>query len=110
MDTNISPEVLHRISDKEHVLIMLAPVDVSVKRFFERPDREKQFLYSLMLEEADPQAALDNFRKCLERINSQENYDYYKNCGFPVIYRDDSRTIEQTLALVERSFELNTNS
>ena len=60
----------------------------------------------LMLEEPDPQAALDNFRNCLEKINSQENYDYYKNCGFPVIYRDENRTIEQTLALVEKSFKL----
>ena len=106
VDTNIAPETLHRISDSDHVLIMLAPIDISVKRFFVRPDREKQFLYRLMLEEADPQAALDNFRKCLEKINSQENYDYYKNCGFPVIYCDENRTIEQTLALVEKSFKL----
>jgi len=106
VDTNIAPETLHKISDSDHVLIMLAPIDVSVKRFFERPDREKQFLYRLMLEEPDPQAALDNFRNCLEKINSQENYNYYENCGFPVIYRDENRTVEQTLALVEKSFKL----
>ncbi|MBQ5325562.1 MAG: hypothetical protein J6K80_00025 [Oscillospiraceae bacterium] len=106
VDTNICPETLHKISDSDHVLIMLAPIDISVKRFFDRPDREKQFLYRLMLEEADPRAALDNFRKCLEKINSQENYDYYEKCGFPVIYRDENRTVEQTLALVEKSFNL----
>jgi hypothetical protein len=85
---------------------MLAPIDISVKRFFDRPDREKQFLYRLMLEEADPQAALDNFRKCLEKINSQENYDYYKNCGFKVLYRDENRTPEETMALAEDIFRL----
>ena len=46
VDTNISLEKLHEISDKDHVLIMLADPMISVNRFFERPDREKQFLYS----------------------------------------------------------------
>ena len=45
VDTNISLETLHKISDKDHVLIMLTDQDVSVKRFFEREDKEKQFIY-----------------------------------------------------------------
>ena len=32
-------------------MIMLAAPEISVNRFFERPDKEKQFLYKLMLEE-----------------------------------------------------------
>ncbi|MBR3035042.1 MAG: hypothetical protein IKI53_06705, partial [Firmicutes bacterium] len=63
VDTNISVETLRQISDDRHVLIMLADSDVSVRRFFDRPDREKQFLYRLMLEESDPQASLENFRQ-----------------------------------------------
>lgn len=106
VDTNISLETLKKISDKDHVLIMLADPEISVKRFFERPDKEKQFLYSLLLKEDDPVKALANFRKCLERINSKENYDMYKNCGFNVILRDDNRTIEDTLKLVEEKFKL----
>ena len=75
VDTNICPETLKAISDARHVVIMLADPEISVRRFFERPDREKQFLYRLMLEEENPQKALDNFRECLKRINSKENYD-----------------------------------
>ncbi|MCM1216704.1 MAG: hypothetical protein NC548_19560 [Lachnospiraceae bacterium] len=41
VDTNISIETLKEISDYDHVLIMLADPDISVNRFFERPDREK---------------------------------------------------------------------
>ncbi len=55
VDTNISLETLERITDKQHVLIMLADPEISVRRFFERPDKEKQFLYQLMLEEPDPE-------------------------------------------------------
>lgn len=47
VDTNIKVETLKEISDREHVLVMLADPEVSVTRFFERPDREKQFLYRL---------------------------------------------------------------
>ena len=106
VDTNICLETLRDISDRDHVLIMLADPEISVRRFFERPDREKQFLYRLMMEEPNPEAALENFRKCLERINSREAYDAFLHSGFKVILRDDSRTIEQTLALAEKAFGL----
>ena len=106
VDTNISPATLHRIADPSHVLIMLADKDISVNRFFERPDREKQFLYRLMLEEPEPEKALENFRQCLERVNSKERYDAFMNCGFDVILRDEERGIESTLALVEEKFGL----
>lgn len=106
VDTNISPETLARISDRSHVLVMLADPEVSVRRFFERPDREKQFLYRLLLEEPDPERALENFRRCLERVNSRERYDSYLHAGFPVLLRDDGRSVEETLALVEECFGL----
>ena len=106
VDTNICPETLREISDGDHVLIMLADPAVSVKRFFERPDREKQFLYRLMMEEPDPEAALENFRHCLERVNSPARYDAFLHSGFKVILRDERRTVEETLALAEAAFGL----
>lgn len=106
VDTNISLETLMKVSDKDHVLIMLADPKVSVDRFFNRPDKEKQFLYKLLLEEENPDKALDNFRKCLERINSKEKYNYFLNFGFNVLLRDDNRSIEETLNIVEKYFKL----
>lgn len=106
VDTNISLETLREISDYDHVMIMLADPEISVKRFFERPDREKQFLYRLMMEEPEPERALENFRHCLERINSPAIYEKFLHSGFQVTVRDDNRTIKETLALVERGFGL----
>lgn len=106
VDTNIYPETLKEVSDRDHVLIMLADPDISVNRFFERPDREKQFLYRLLMEEPDPERSMENFRQCLRRINSPEKYDYFLNSGFRVIVRDENRSIEDTLALVEKAFGL----
>lgn len=102
VDTNISIETLHKISDVNHVLVMLSDKDVSIHRFFDRPDPEKQFLYQLMLEEPDPQAALDNYREILTRICSQEAYDELENCGFKKIYRDENRSQEETVILAEQ--------
>lgn len=106
VDTNISVETLRKISDREHVLIMLADPEISVNRFFDRPDREKQFLYRLMMDEPDPEVALDNFRQCLSRINSRENYNAFLHSGFQVLTRDDNRRVEQTVALAERMLGL----
>ena len=74
--------------------------------FFERPDKEKQFLYRLLLEEENPDEAMENFRKCLMRVNSKEINDKFSSAGFNVIKRDEERTIEETLELVEKAFGL----
>lgn len=106
VDTNISPATLKQVAAPDHVLVMLADPQISVRRFFERPDREKQFLYRLIMEEPEPEKAMENFRRGLERINSQKRYDSFMNSGFPVIVRDESRSIEQTLEMVETVFGL----
>lgn len=106
VDTNISVETLKRIAAPGHVLIMLADPDVSVRRFFERPDADKQFLYRLILDEPDVKAAMENYRQGLTRINSRERYDRFLHAGFPVILRDENRSVEETLALAEHSFGL----
>lgn len=106
VDTNISIETLRKVAQHDHVLVMLADPQISVRRFFERPDREKQFLYQLILEEPDPEKAMENYRQGLVLINSQEKYDAFINSGFNVILRDDNRSAEETLYLVEKAFGL----
>ena len=106
VDTNICIETLREITPHSHVLVMLADPQISVRRFFERPDPEKQFLYRLILEEPDPEKAMENYRQGLELICSQESYDALLNSGFSVIHRDENRTLEETLALAEKALGL----
>lgn len=106
VDTNICIETLKTIAPTDHTLVMLADPMISVRRFFERPDPEKQFLYRLILEEPDPDAAMANYRKGLELINSQESYDELFNSGFNKILRDENRTIEETVELAAKAFGL----
>ncbi len=97
---------LRMIAPINHTLVMLADPLISVRRFFERPDPEKQFLYRLILEEPDPDYAMRNYRKGLELINSKEVYDEFIHSGFNTILRDDARRIEETAALAEGAFGL----
>lgn len=106
VDTNISIQTLKKISDTDHVLVMLSDQTVSVNRFFERPDREKQFLYRLLMQEPDPDAAMANFREMLTRVNSKEKYDRFLHSGFRVLLRDDNRTVNETLEIVEGLLKL----
>ena len=106
VDTNISMDMLRKIAPIEHTLVMLADPQISVRRFFERPDPEKQFLYKLILEEPNPEKAMHNYRKGLELINSQESYDALLNSGFNVILRDENRSIEHTRILAEKALGL----
>ena len=106
VDTNISVETLKAVAAPGHVLLMLADPEISVRRFFDRSDREKQFLYRLILDEPDPAAAMENYRRGLMRINSRERYDRFLHSGFPVLLRDENRTVEETLALAEAIFGL----
>ena len=106
VDTNIPVEILKEISDIDHVLIMLTDPNISVNRFFDRPDKEKQFLYQLLLKEENKEEALENFKNCLKRINSKENYQMFLNSGFNVLIKDETRKIEETLEIVEKLFKL----
>ncbi len=106
VDTQFSPEALHEISDERHVAVMLADPEVSVRRFFQREDAEKQFIYQKIMEAEDPQATLANYRAVLERINSPENYRRLQESGFFVLKRDDARPPEATLSILEAHFGL----
>ncbi|MBR3342254.1 MAG: hypothetical protein IKG30_11620 [Clostridiales bacterium] len=106
VDTNISIDMLRKIAPMNHTVVLLSDPKISINRFFDRPDPEKQFLYKLMLEEPEPEKALENYRQGLELICSQESYAELLHSGFNVIMRDESRSIEQTLSLVEEAMGL----
>lgn len=82
------------------------PSNISITRFFDRPDSEKQFLYQLLLAEKNPDAAIANFRECLSRVNSQDRFDSFMQSGFHVVVRDENRSVEDTMKIVEKNLKL----
>lgn len=89
-DTNIPIDVLKEISDYDHVAVMLSPQSMSVERFFDRNDPEKQFLFSVIQSCDDPEGVMENYRKGLALINSRKHYDELADSGFFTVVRQDN--------------------
>lgn len=106
VDTNISLEQLKKIALWDHVAVLLSPQSLSVERFFDRPDAEKQFLYRQIIEGPDPKQTMANFRACVALANSPERYAAFAESGFFTHLRTDESTIEGTLAILEAHFGL----
>ena len=60
----------------------------------------------MLLKEDEPEKAIENFRECLKRVNSNEIYNEFLNFGFNVILRDDKRSVKETFELVEKLLKL----
>ena len=89
VDTNIPINILKEISDYNHVAVMLAPQSMSVERFFDRSDPEKQFILSVIDSCDNAEEVMENYKRGLALINSQENYNELAQSGFFTVVRED---------------------
>ena len=87
---------------------MLSPQSMSVERFFDREDPDKQFLLSVIDSCEEPETVMKNYRQGLVRINSQEHYDEYANSGFFTVIREDNGedTREKVCDIIAKHFGL----
>ena len=108
IDTNIPLDILKEIADYDHVAVMLSPQPMSVERFFDRSDPEKQFILSVIDSCEDSEAVMENYRRGLALINSREHYDEYADSGFFTVVRsgDGKDTREEVCLTIARHFGL----
>ena len=108
VDTNIPLDILKEISDYNHVAVMLCPQSMSVERFFDRDDPEKQFLLNVIDSCENSEAVMENYRQGLQIINSKSHYDEYANSGFFTVIREDNGvdTREQVCNIIAKHFGL----
>lgn len=106
VDTNIPVRLLKQISDYHHVAVMLSPQSMSVERFFDRGDPEKQFILEVIKNCENSDEVMANYREGLARINGKENYDEYAESGFFTIVREESNgdTREEVCDKIARHF------
>lgn len=90
VDTNIPLDILKEITDYNHVAVMLSPQSMSVDRFFDRSDPEKQFILNTIDSCENPEEVMENYRKGLALINSKEHYEEFLNSGFFTLVREDA--------------------
>ena len=106
VDTNIPLDILKEISDYNHVAVMLSPQSMSVERFFDRSDPDKQFILNIIDSCKNRDEVMENYKQGLALINSQKHYDEYAQSGFFTLVRKDNNedTREEVCNVLARHF------
>lgn len=109
VDTNIPLDILKEITDYHQVAVMLAPQSLSIERFFDRQDPEKQFIKEQIMKAENPESTMANYKDCLARVNSKEHYEEYANSGFFTLVRTNAthNIVEEKLEILASHFQLN---
>lgn len=106
VDTNIPVDTLHQISDYDHVAILLSPQSMSVDEFFNRKDPDKLFILDQIMKTENPDNTLANFKKCIEKANSLEQYNEFLNSGFKCFIREENSDLEDRYRQISKHFKL----
>lgn len=106
VDTNIPVDILHKISDYGHVALLLSPQSMSVNEFFNRNDPDKLFILEQINKTENPEITLENYKKCIEKVNSLEHYNEFLNSGFQCFIRDENSNIEDRYNQIIKHFKL----
>ncbi len=100
-DTNIPVDILRRIADYDHVVVLFAPEEMTRKHYFDREDKDD--LFRLILSFPDGDVLLHNVVEALH-YNIDATIQEYKDSGFLYIERKDDDTVAGTLHIIEQHF------
>lgn len=112
VDTNLSPETLKRISSYNRAALMLSEESLSVQKFFDRMDPEKNMILRTIRNMPNAEEAFQNFKACIARVNSRTHFENYQNSGLFTLLRKetDSDTKPQVLLRLSRHFLLDADA
>lgn len=102
-DTWLTLSQLKRVADYNQVILLLAPVQVTVEKFFDRED--KNDILNCINSLPDPVSTMKNFKKALA-YNAEENLPEFIDSGFKYIMRTDENTLQSNLVALEKHFGL----
>jgi adenylate kinase family enzyme len=88
VDTNLPHEVLERISDRSRVCYMVTTPEISTNEWFNRMDKEKQFLLDVIKKTDKPEKNLKKFKETLAYANRQEVVERFTKSGFFYLVRE----------------------
>lgn len=100
-DIIIPLEILTKIADYDHVILLFAPDEMKRKHYFNRADKDE--VYQFILSFDDGKELLSNVIESLNCNNSKER-DSIISSGFKYIERSKDDTVENTLHIIEEHF------
>lgn len=102
-DVYIPLEMLTRIADKQQVVLLFAPEEMTRKHYFDRADKDE--VYRFIMSFPDGKDLFNNVIEALN-YNNAEKREAYINSGFHYIERSWDDTIEGMLSMIEHYFGL----
>jgi len=102
-DICASFELLAELTDYNHIACLLAPAEMIIRDYYDRADH-KEFIECIMSLK-EPKKKLETQNE-LFRIGAQKAFDDVKKHNLFSIVRSDESTIEGTLKLLEKHFNL----
>ena len=108
VDTNIPTDILKKISDYNHVLYMLSTPEIAMEYFFNRNDKEKEFLLGIIKNTKNPDETYKQYKETIAYINRLDVIEQFKKSGFKYIQRVKiEESIEEKVKFAEEHFKLN---
>ncbi len=102
-DICIPMDLLVQLSDYDRIACLLAPAELVIRDYYGREDH-KEFIECIMSLK-DPEKKLETQNE-LFRISVKETFDAVSKYNLFNIIRSDESTIENTLAILEKHFNL----
>ena len=103
VDGLIPLDVLHAISDYDHVFLLFAPDGMKRQHYFDRADKDEIFRFILSF--TDGKELLANVTESLNIDNESERQQFVRS-GFRYLERSEGDTVERTLGIIEEHFGL----
>jgi hypothetical protein len=106
-ETNIPHHILVEIADPDHIAYMVSTTEIAMDYFFEREDKEKNFLLDVIHKTQDSEGNLERYKETIAYLNRQEVIDGYLQSGIFCIQRLNVREdIQEKVDLLAIHFGL----
>lgn len=102
-DIDIPVQLMKQITSHKRVACMLTTPDLVVRDFYQREDHRD--IYDCIMSLDNPQKALENNKNVLRHLCERASQEALR-AGWFCIYRDESSTVEKSLAQLEAHFGL----
>lgn len=102
-DVIIPIDILKSIADPNQVMLLFAPEEMTRKHYFDRADKDE--VYQFILSFPDGKELMKNVVEALNYNNADKRNEFITS-GFRYIERTNNDTIENTLQIIEKHFDL----
>jgi hypothetical protein len=106
-ETNMSIDVLEKISEKSRIAIMLTTPDISKEVFFNREDQDKNFILNVLHQTKNSKKNIERYKNLIRYLNREEQIKSYIDSGLFFTFRSSlNDDVMDRVSEIEEHFRL----